>query len=151
MFTYIYLYSYIFVSICVVANLFTIIIEEGFMKQKYDNDYTWLLQHTRKHLGLDDSSKSLKAMDSQNKKDDSDPDNEGDLDNLNPQFDDGINVDSDVIVSEFRLLFLRYQEQIKLYKEAIANLSLKQIINNEEESWIYHKEKQAINKNKKKL
>lgn len=53
-FTYIYLYSYLFVSICVVANLFTIIIEEGFMKQKYDNDYTWLLQHTRKHLGLDD-------------------------------------------------------------------------------------------------
>lgn len=42
-FTYIYLYSYIFVSIGVVANLFTIIIEEGFMKQKYDNDYTWLL------------------------------------------------------------------------------------------------------------
>lgn len=38
---------------------------------------------------------------------------------------DGINVDSDVIVSEFRLLYLRYHEQIKLYKEAIANLSLK--------------------------
>ena len=30
----IYLYSYIFVSICVIANIFTIIIEEGFMKQK---------------------------------------------------------------------------------------------------------------------
>lgn len=42
----VYLYSYIFVSICVIANIFTIIIEEGFMKQKYDNDYTWLLQHT---------------------------------------------------------------------------------------------------------
>ena len=54
---------------------------------------------------------------------------------------DGINVDSDVIVSEFRLLYLRYQEQIKLYKEAIANLSLKQIINNEEEAWIFYKEK----------
>lgn len=27
-----YLYSYIFVSICVIANIFTIIIEEGFMK-----------------------------------------------------------------------------------------------------------------------
>jgi len=38
-----YLYTYIFVSICVIANIFTIIIEEGFMKQKYDNDYTWLL------------------------------------------------------------------------------------------------------------
>jgi hypothetical protein len=48
-----YLYSYIFVSICVIANIFTIIIEEGFMKQKYDNDYTWLFQHTRKHLGPD--------------------------------------------------------------------------------------------------
>jgi hypothetical protein len=39
----IYLYTYIFVSICVIANIFTIIIEEGFMKQKYDSNYTWLL------------------------------------------------------------------------------------------------------------
>lgn len=39
----VYLYSWIFISICVIANIFTIIIEEGFMKQKYDNDYTWLL------------------------------------------------------------------------------------------------------------
>ena len=37
-----YLYSYIFISISVIANIFTIIIEEGFMKQKYDNDYSWL-------------------------------------------------------------------------------------------------------------
>jgi len=51
----VYLYSYIFVSICVIANIFTIIIEEGFMKPKYDNDYTWLLQHTQKHMGLDDA------------------------------------------------------------------------------------------------
>lgn len=90
-------------------------------------------------------------MDSQNKNDDTDPDGDGGFDNMGPQYDDGINVDSDVIVSEFRLLYLRYQEQIKLYKEAIANLSLKQIINNEEESWIYHKEKQAMRKNKKKV
>ena len=38
---------------------------------------------------------------------------------------DGINVDSDVIVSEYRLLYLKYKEQINKYKEAIANLSLK--------------------------
>jgi hypothetical protein len=37
-----YLYSYIFISICVIANIFTIIIEEGFMKQKYDNNFSWL-------------------------------------------------------------------------------------------------------------
>ena len=38
----IYLYSYIFISVCVIANIFTIIIEEGFMKQKYDNNFSWL-------------------------------------------------------------------------------------------------------------
>ena len=54
---------------------------------------------------------------------------------------DGINVDSEVIISEYRLLYLKYKEQIKMYKEAIANLSLKQIINNEEEAWIHHREK----------
>jgi len=53
---------------------------------------------------------------------------------------DGLNVDSDVIVSEYRLLYLKYKEQIKSYKEAIANLSLKQIINNEEEAWIENKQ-----------
>lgn len=37
-----FLYSYIFLSVCVIANIFTIIIEEGFMKQKYDNNYSWL-------------------------------------------------------------------------------------------------------------
>jgi len=52
---------------------------------------------------------------------------------------DGINVDSDVIVSEYRLLYLKYKEQIRQYKEAIANLSLKQIINNEEHAWVEHK------------
>ena len=80
-------------------------------------------------------------MDRQNKNDEMDSDDNEAVDTMNPQFDDGINVDSDVIVSEFRLLYLRYQEQIKLYKEAIANLSLKQIINNEEESWIYIRRK----------
>ena len=38
---------------------------------------------------------------------------------------DGICVDSDVIISEYRLLYQKYKEQIKQYKEAIANLSLK--------------------------
>ena len=42
-----YLYSYIFISICVIANIFTIIIEEGFMKQKYDSDYSWLLKNSK--------------------------------------------------------------------------------------------------------
>lgn len=41
------------------ANVFTIIIEEGYMKQKYDNDYTWLLQHTRKHLDLNNYDENL--------------------------------------------------------------------------------------------
>lgn len=53
-YTQIYLYSYIMCAICVIANIFTIIIEEGFMKQKYDNDYNWLLQHTKKHMGISD-------------------------------------------------------------------------------------------------
>lgn len=52
---------------------------------------------------------------------------------------DGINVDSEVIISEYRLLFMKYSEQIQIYKEAIANLSLKQIINNEEEAWVQHR------------
>ena len=53
---------------------------------------------------------------------------------------DGITTHSDVIVSEYQLLFLKYKEQIKLYKEAIANLSLKQIIRNEEEAWMTYME-----------
>jgi hypothetical protein len=88
------------------------------MKQKYDNDYTWLHQHTRKHLGMDD--------------------NAGNQD-LAIRENDGIDVDSDVIVSEYRLLFLKYQDQITKYREAIANLSLKQIINDEEDAWIKHR------------
>lgn len=115
-----YLYSYIFISICVIANIFTIIIEEGFMKQKYDNNYSWLHQHLQQHLGLEDE-----------KKDDG---LEG-IQHAERQHD-GINVDSDVIISEYRLLYLKYKEQIGMYKEAIANLSLKQIINNEEEAWV---------------
>lgn len=84
----IYLYSWIFISISVIANIFTIIIEEGFMKQKYDNDYGWLHQHIRKHLGLEDDEDANK-----------------------PGADrDGINVDSDVIVSEYRLLYLKYKD-----------------------------------------
>lgn len=49
--------------------------------------------------------------------------------------DDGINVNSEVIVSEYRLLYMKYRNQIKTYNDAIANLSLKQIISNEEEAW----------------
>lgn len=53
-----FLYSYIFISICVIANILTIIIEEGFMKQKYDNNFNWLHQHIRRHLGLEDEEKA---------------------------------------------------------------------------------------------
>jgi hypothetical protein len=65
------------------------------MKQKYDNDYTWLHQHTRKHLGMEDEYQ------------------ENDADVNHEDQNDGINVDSDVIVSEYRLLYLKYREQIK--------------------------------------
>lgn len=47
-----YLFSFIFISVAVIANIFTIIIEEGFMKQKFDDDYTYLIEHTSKHMGL---------------------------------------------------------------------------------------------------
>ena len=87
-----YLYSYIFVSICVIANIFTIIIEEGFMKQKYDSDYSWLYQHTRKHLGAGTDDKQ-----------------DGGVADLKVD-NDGINVDSDVIVSEYRLLYLKFKD-----------------------------------------
>ena len=68
------------------------------MKQKYDNDYTWLLQHTRKHMGMDESL-AEKAIAQDRHKDDGDDHDR-----------DGIKVDSDVIVSEYRLLYLRYKE-----------------------------------------
>jgi len=76
--------------------------------------------HTRNHLSLEDDAK--------NKQEDTGNDH------------DGINADSDVIVSEYRLLYKKYHNQIQTYKEAIANLSLKQIINNEEEAWVQHRE-----------
>jgi hypothetical protein len=74
------------------------------MKQKYDNNYAWLHQHIKRHLGLED-----------NKGDDDQDNNDR----------DGINVDSEVIISEYRLLYMKYKKQISMYKEAIANLSLK--------------------------
>lgn len=114
-----YLYSWIFISVCVIANIFTIIIEEGFMKQKYDNNYAWLHQHIKRHLGLEDSK--------------------GEEEDDQAYDRDGINVDSEVIISEYRLLYMKYKKQISMYKEAIANLSLKQIINNEEEAWVQHR------------
>lgn len=114
-----YLYSWIFISVCVIANIFTIIIEEGFMKQKYDNNYAWLHQHIKRHLGLEDSK--------------------GEDEDEHANDRDGINVDSEVIISEYRLLYMKYKKQISMYKEAIANLSLKQIINNEEEAWVQHR------------
>ena len=63
------------------------------MKQKYDNDYTWLHQHTRKHLGMEDE-----------------PQGNDVVLNHEEHENDGINVDSDVIVSEYRLLYLKYRE-----------------------------------------
>ena len=90
-----YLYSYIFVSICVIANIFTIIIEEGFMKQKYENNFSWLHQHVRKHLGLEDEQKGDKEIEEAR--------------HIEEEHD-GINVDSEVIISEYRLLYLKYQE-----------------------------------------
>lgn len=129
-----YLYSYIFVAVCVIANVFTIIVEEGFMQQKHDTDYSWLLNNTSKHI-------------------DHDEEDEEDHKNQHEKDFDGINPDSDVIVSEYRLLYLKYKEDIKLYRDAIANLSLKQIINNEEDSWVHLKDKieQQEAKKKKKL
>ena len=59
------------------------------MKQKYDNDYIWLHMHTQKHLSLEDDSRRGGEEHHEN-------------DN------DGINVDSDVIVSEYRLLYKKY-------------------------------------------
>lgn len=92
------------------------------MKQKYDNNYSWLHQHMQQHLGVESQGK----------------DKDGKDEHIEHQRD-GINVDSDVIISEYRLLYLKYKEQIAMYKEAIANLSLKQIINNEEEAWVQHR------------
>lgn len=100
------------------------------MKQKYDNNFSWLHQHVRRHLGLEDERKT---------------DEIEEINHVNEEHD-GINVDSEVIISEYRLLYLKYKEQIKMYKEAIANLSLKQIINNEEEAWVEHR--LALDKNK---
>ena len=95
------------------------------MKQKYDNNYQWLYQHMQHHLGITE-----KQTPDEDSKDHMDREH------------DGINVDSEVIISEYRLLYLKYKEQINLYKEAIANLSLKQIINNEEEAWVQHRMQQ---------
>lgn len=91
------------------------------MKQKYDNNYSWLHQHMQQHLGIESQGKA------------------GDEAHHTEQQHDGINTESDVIISEYRLLYLKYKEQIAMYKEAIANLSLKQIINNEEEAWVQHR------------
>lgn len=91
-----YLTTFIFISIAVIANIFTIIIEEGFMKQKYDDDYTYLIEHTSKHMGLGGESF-----------------NENEQSN-NPLSKENasVYVDSKVIISEYRLLQLKYQQQI---------------------------------------
>ncbi len=81
------------------------------MKQKYDNDYTWLLQHTRKHLNLNNYDGNVMSKEAAPK-----VGLNQDQHNLGIQYGhgyDGINLDSDVIVSEYRLLYLRYKEQIQ--------------------------------------
>ena len=111
-----YITSYLFVSICVIANIFTIIIEEGFMRQKYDSDYSWILDHNKK-----DKDAIQEMMN-----DEKDPKKDHDkLDAQALKEIDGVNMDSDVIVSEYRILYLKYEQLIETYKDAIANLSLK--------------------------
>jgi len=48
--TYVYLYSFSFMAVAVVSNIFTIIIEEGFMRQKYEHDFNWLSKNQRQHF-----------------------------------------------------------------------------------------------------
>lgn len=119
----IYLFTFIFISIAVIGNIFTIIIEEGFMQQKFDDDYTYLIEHTSKHMGLGGDSKGSKEQTS----------------NPFSKENASIYVDSQVIISEYRLLQLKYKQQINLYKKAIADMSLRQIVNFEEEEWIKNK------------
>ena len=53
-------------------------------------------------------------------------------------------IEADVIISEYQLLYLKYKSQIQLYREAIAKVTLKQIINTEEEAWIKNKEALSV-------
>ena len=89
------------------------------MKQKFDDDYTYLIEHTSKHMGFGGDSGSKESTDNPFSKENA-----------------SIYVDSEAIISEYRLLQLKYSQQIGLYKKAIADMSLKQIINEEEEEWI---------------
>jgi len=50
----IYLYSFVFISVAVVANIFTIIIEEGFIQQKSKHDFEWLSKNMREHFVEDE-------------------------------------------------------------------------------------------------
>lgn len=118
-FTMIYMYSFLFISVAIVANIFTIILEESFMEQKYDDYFKYLSIYAQRNFGLDIS---LKAND-------------------NYEDDDGINMNSDKIVSEMRILDLKYREKIATYEKAIADLSLKQIMSNEEEVWLTYQKK----------
>lgn len=44
-----YVYCWCFVSIDIFNNVFTIIVEEGFMSCKYDSNTDWLLKHLNSH------------------------------------------------------------------------------------------------------
>jgi len=44
-------------------------------------------------------------------------------------------------MSEFRLLYLKYKEKIRVYNEALQSISLRSIIENEEDAWIKKRNK----------
>lgn len=44
-FSIFYIYSFIFIAICVIQNVFVILIEEGFMKSKYAGKHGWVEEH----------------------------------------------------------------------------------------------------------
>ena len=81
-----------------------------------DSDYSWILDHNKK------DKDAIQAM----MNDEKDPKKDHDkLDTQALKEIDGVNMDSDVIVSEYRILYLKYEQLIETYKDAIANLSLK--------------------------
>ena len=51
-----------------------------------------------------------------------------------------MHLETDLIISEYQLLQLKYREHIQVYKEAIAKITLNQVINDEEVAWIRNKE-----------
>lgn len=51
-----------------------------------------------------------------------------------------MHAESDLIISEYQMLNMKYKAHIRAYKEAIARMTLKQVINNEEVAWIRNKD-----------